>query len=62
MTSYLVKWEIDIEADSPIKAAKEARLIQQDPFSEALVFDVYTSNIAERNSLIQTVDLLLDEE
>ena len=38
---YLVKWEIDITADSVREAAKEALEIQQDKNSEALAFDVY---------------------
>jgi hypothetical protein len=37
---YLVKWEIDIDADSPLEAAKEALRIQRDPESIATVFKV----------------------
>ena len=37
---YLVKWEIDIWANSPKEAAKEALKIQRDPNSEAVVFKV----------------------
>jgi len=37
---HRVIWEIDIEADSPEEAAKEARSIQLDPESEAVVFRV----------------------
>jgi hypothetical protein len=36
---FVVKWEIDIEADSPIEAAKEA-LKCQGPDSDATVFTV----------------------
>ena len=43
MSSYLVTWEIDIEADSPEEAAREARAIQADHESEALVFEVCKS-------------------
>lgn len=38
--NYRVRWEIDIEADSPEEAAVEALIIQRDPFSIAAVFDV----------------------
>lgn len=40
MPSYLVTWVIDIEADSPEKAAKEALVIQRRPNSIATVFEV----------------------
>ncbi|MDD3039068.1 hypothetical protein [Bacteroides sp.] len=38
MTEYLVTWTIDIEADSPIMAARLAKEIQQDPDSVANFF------------------------
>jgi hypothetical protein len=37
---YHVVWEIDIYAQSPREAAKEAQAIQQDTDSTATVFDV----------------------
>jgi len=40
MTSYLVSWTIDIEADSHEEAAIEAMKIQRDPNSEAGFFEV----------------------
>lgn len=40
MGSYLVKWEIDVCADSPLEAAEEALRIQRDPSSIATVFEV----------------------
>jgi predicted solute-binding protein len=40
MPSYLVTWEIDIEAISLVEAAKEALEIMQDKDSEALYFRV----------------------
>lgn len=40
MTSYRVTWEIDIEANTVMEAAKEARQIQLDWESEALFFEV----------------------
>ena len=40
MSEYRVKWEIDIEADSPEEAARIALMIQRDQESEALFFEV----------------------
>lgn len=40
MMQYFVRWEIDIEADSPREAAEIARVIQLDAGSTAVVFDV----------------------
>jgi len=40
VTSYLVTWEIDIEAEDEIDAAYEAREIMQDKDSETLSFIV----------------------
>lgn len=37
---YRVTWEIDVEADSPIEAAKKAQEIQWDLSSTATVFTV----------------------
>jgi len=41
MTQYLVRWEIDIEADGPQEAAEKALAIYRNPDSIATVFDVY---------------------
>ena len=38
--NYLVKWEIEIDADSHREAAQEAKEIMLDPESEALYFIV----------------------
>lgn len=38
---YIVKWEIDVEAENELEAAREARRIQLDPASIATVFDVF---------------------
>lgn len=40
MPMYLVRWEINIEADTPREAAEQARNIHADPESIATVFDV----------------------
>jgi hypothetical protein len=44
MNSYLVCWEIDIEAGSTYDAAKEALFIMQNKDSEALFFKVIESS------------------
>lgn len=38
---YRVVWEIEIEADSPLQAAQDARTIQLTPGMSATVFDVW---------------------
>ena len=40
MKSYLVTWEIDIEADTPEDAAREAFFVQRDADSVAMTFEV----------------------
>jgi len=40
MGEYLVRWEIEIEAETPQDAAAQALDIQRDPDSIATVFDV----------------------
>ncbi len=40
MANYLVRWEIEVEADSPEAAILEARAIQRDPNSTATEFEV----------------------
>ena len=44
MAHYLVVWEIDIDADSPEEAAREARAIQLDKESKATVFVLHSDN------------------
>lgn len=50
---YRVKWEIDIEADSPRQAAVKALKIQRDRNSIATVFEVN----GERIDLSETMDM-----
>ncbi len=38
---YRVKWELDVEADSPEQAAHKALEVQRDPESMAAVFEVF---------------------
>lgn len=40
MTTYRVKWEIDVEAETPREAAEEAQEAQRDPQSIATIFVV----------------------
>jgi hypothetical protein len=40
MPEYLVRWEIDVDVDTPAKAAREAREMQLSLTSTATVFDV----------------------
>lgn len=41
MTTYSIKWEIEIDAETPEEAARKALEIQRDPQSiYAMVFDV----------------------
>ena len=40
MTEYLVTWRIELSANSPEDAARQAREIQLDPDSIAAVFEV----------------------
>mgnify|MGYP006883087109 CR=1 FL=1 len=57
MSEYLIKWKIDIEADSPYEAAALARQIQLDPDSTATVFDVF-----DENYNCEQIDLDIDKE
>jgi len=54
MATYTIRWEINVDADNPVKAAVEALQIQQDPFSEALVYSV----TEDATNIETTVDLL----
>lgn len=44
MKTFRVVWEIDIEANNAVQAAKLAREIQQDPTSVATFFKVYDNS------------------
>lgn len=39
---YFVSWEIEVEAENPIEAAKLARLAQTQPNTRATVFEVFS--------------------
>jgi hypothetical protein len=59
LKSYRVVWEIDIWAESPFEAAKEALAIQRDPESIATVFKIYTSSNPEYT---YTIDLMANTQ
>ena len=40
MAAYLVSWDIELDAESAIDAARQALVIQRDPRSTATVFRV----------------------
>lgn len=54
MKGYHVIWEIDLDADTPADAARQALAIQRDRFSQAIVFDVIE---ADSNGEAQRIDL-----
>lgn len=57
MKTYAVTWEIEIDAESPEAAAREAFRIQRDPTSCATVFKVW-----DEDGIDTTVDITaLDE-
>lgn len=55
MATYTVIWKIEIDAETPLEAAVEARAIQLDSESEALFFEV-------EDSLGKTTDVDVTDE
>jgi hypothetical protein len=55
-----VIWEIEIEADSPVEAAQEARAVQMRPDLSATLFDVWEHRAAKmhRVDLVGQADRL----
>jgi len=45
--SYLVMWEIEVPANTPVEAARECLKIQRDPESTATVFEVVDTDTGE---------------
>lgn len=63
MANFLVKWEIEIDAESELEAAKEARKIHLDPGSEAVVFTIYKDiGNHEYSSKPKYIDLMINNE
>jgi hypothetical protein len=52
---FRVIWEIEIEADSPKAAAREARLIQLTPGMSATIFDVW-AHVAGKMHRIDVIE------
>jgi hypothetical protein len=61
---FRVIWEIDIDADGPKEAAREARAIQLTPGMSATVFDVwaYVAGKMHRIDLVEEPDRLDRDE
>jgi hypothetical protein len=60
MAHYLVRWEIDIRADSPLEAAEKARRCQTRAGTQATVFDVFEAYALGRR--IARIDLTFPEK
>jgi hypothetical protein len=58
VTSYLVRWDIDLDASDPVDAARKALAIQRDPRSWATVFTVH----GEHQGVPQVATVDLDPE
>lgn len=58
MQTYHVMWEIDIDAQSPIDAARQALACLQEPGTQAVVFDVTD----EKGETTTRVDLLEEDQ
>jgi hypothetical protein len=61
---FRVIWEIEIEAESPAEAAREARVVQLTPGTSATVFDVWAhvAGKMHRIDLIEEVNRLDHDE
>jgi hypothetical protein len=61
---FRVIWEIDIEAETPMEAAQEARVIQLTPGMSATVFDVWAHVVGKmhRIDLVEQPDRLDRDE
>lgn len=61
MREYRVRWEIDVSAESPIDAAREARLIQEKPDSIAHVYEVAKAEDAHDGDWVYSIEIDLDK-
>jgi hypothetical protein len=59
--NYRVTWVIDIEADSHLEAAREARAIQLDERSDATVYEVIRTEGNGRNTHVIDLTNLTEE-
>ena len=53
---YLVRWEIDLEADSAVDAARQALAVQRDPTSTATFFTVHPVHGTEGDVELDLLD------
>ena len=53
---YHVTWDIDIDAENPVEAARKALAIQRNPESIATVFSVYDDNGRAQFVDLQEID------
>jgi len=58
MKTYRIVWTIEVEAENPLEAAREALGVQRAEDSEALHFEV---KCPDTDKLIANVDLLYNE-
>ena len=54
---YLVRWEIDSDAATPLEAAREARAAQLEPGTTATIFDVFPVHPAGCLGISTRIDL-----
>lgn len=59
MTEYRIRYEIDIEAETPLEAAREAYECMRSPESMLPILEVF-ENDSGQLTLVDTIDL--DEE
>lgn len=59
--TFLVQWEIEVDAESPREAAELALEIMHDPSSDATCFDVRARD-ADPEEGFETIDLGKEEE
>lgn len=62
MSEFTVKWEIQVEADDLVGAAREALRIQRDPQSDAVVFQVESCATNADRCMIDLLDYGIQSE
>ena len=61
MTEYVVRWEIQLDADSPRDAAERALAIHRDPKSLAVFFEVWPSGEPGKTVCVDLDEPLSDD-
>ena len=59
--NYRVRWEIDVDAENTLEAARQARAAQLRPYTLATVFDVYNSDDAGKFVRVDLTQLDAEE-